>query len=567
MITLIDALTILTVDNLKGLLSHLPDPPRVTRKGDLIVAIKGCLSGTSLRSLWEGLDNVQKLAVSEALHSPGGVFRRNQFLAKYGQLPAFTTSPHGRSGVSYAPPTLLKLFLYWQDGGYRIPVDLLEPLKAFVPAPVPAELKTAGELPSCVGDEPLVIRQCEREAMLDLAVMLRLADQGRVQVSDKTSLPGAATFRLVSEKLSGCDFYSDPPKKSKGDQEIGPIKAFAWPVLLRASGLVQQGGSKLSLAPAGLKALGAAPAEVLRAIWKKWLKTTLLDEFSRINEIKGQKSKGRVMAAAAPRRAVISEALRECPVGEWVEVDAFSRYMQATGMIFQVTHDPQALYIIDRNYGSLGYDGSHGWNMLQLRYLLVLLFEYAATLGMIDVAYTPPEHARSDYRDLWGADDLAFLSRYDGLCYFRLTPLGAYCLDLCADYVPAPSQSNLRLSVLPSLTINVREGEMSPEEALALEAWANPGAEGCWRLDREKTIAAIERGLDVLDLKAFLEARDDQPLPETVEAFLKTSQKHGRALKMVGMALLIQCQNAETAETIATHKETAGLCLRAGECH
>ncbi len=30
---------------------------------------------------------------------------------------------------------------------------------------------------------------------------------------------------------------------------------------------------------------------------------------------------------------------------------------------------------------------------------------------------------------------------------------------------------------------------------------------------------------------------------------------------------LIECQDADTASLIATHKETAGLCLRAGDRH
>jgi hypothetical protein len=39
----------------------------------------------------------------------------------------------------------------------------------------------------------------------------------------------------------------------------------------------------------------------LRGLWNKWLKTTILEEFSRIDAIKGQASKGRVMTAVAPR--------------------------------------------------------------------------------------------------------------------------------------------------------------------------------------------------------------------------------------------------------------------------
>ncbi|WP_198386856.1 hypothetical protein [Burkholderia ubonensis] len=126
-----------------------------------------------------------------------------------------------------------------------------------------------------------------------------------------------------------------------------------------------------------------------------------------------------MMTAVAPRRSVINEMLRICPVGAWIDVDDLSRFMEAAGHTFEVTHDAWSLYIGESHYGSLGYDGCHGWSILQLRYLLCVLFEYAAALGIIDIAYIEPTGARHDYHQMWGTDELEFLSRYDGLTYFR----------------------------------------------------------------------------------------------------------------------------------------------------
>jgi hypothetical protein len=56
----------------------------------------------------------------------------------------------------------------------------------------------------------------------------------------------------------------------------------------------------------------------------------------------------------------------------------------------------------------------------QERSLLCLLFEYAAILGLVDVAFIPPAGARRDYHRLWGMDDLPFFSRYDGLMFCRI---------------------------------------------------------------------------------------------------------------------------------------------------
>ncbi|MFJ1260764.1 hypothetical protein [Cupriavidus sp. CuC1] len=563
--TLKEVLARLTNDQLKSLMRWLPDAARAGKKDELVREILRTLSGDGLHALWALLDETQRLAVAETMYATDGLFHDTRFRAKYGRLPDFTIKENGSRYSHYGPPTALGLFLYREDGGYSLPVDLCEQLRTLVPQPEPIRLNTIGTLPEMLGEDPLTVRSSERDAIVDLSVLLRLADQGKIQVSDKTSLPGATTLRLLTEKLVGGDFYAHQPKQDQRDQDIGPLKAFSWPLLLQAAGLVQRNGSKLALSTAGLKALTACPASVLRTIWRKWLKSGQFDEFSRIDIIKGQKSKGRVMTAAALRRAVINEILQRCPVGAWINVDDFSRFMQATGHTFDVTHDPWKLYIIDQQYGSLGYDGHNDWAILQFRYLLCFLFEYAATLGIIDVAYIDPSEARQDFSNVWGTDDLEFLSRYDGLVYFRLTPLGAYCLGISEDYTPTPIQLSVRLSVSPGLQVNVVGGHLSAEESLTLDTWSIEEAGKSWRLDRQKALDAIEKGHDIAELRAFLQARDDQPLPEKVESFIKTSQKQGKALRIIGTTLLIDCEDAETAAMIATRKETAGLCLRAGD--
>jgi len=90
---------------------------------------------------------------------------------------------------------------------------------------------------------------------------------------------------------------------------------------------------------------------------------------------------------------------------------------------------------------------------LQGRYTLCLLFEYAATLGLIYVAYIAPYYARSDYSSNWGGDQLEYLSRYDGLQYLRLTPLGAWCLGITEQYTAAEPEQGTVLRVLPTLEI------------------------------------------------------------------------------------------------------------------
>jgi hypothetical protein len=81
---------------------------------------------------------------------------------------------------------------------------------------------------------------------------------------------------------------------------------------------------------------------------------------------------------------------------------------------------------------------------------MLSLFFYAGTLPEELCtrlkAFVPEPEA--NFGDIWGTDDLSFFSRYDGLLYFRLNPLGAWCLDLRDAYqaVASPEAPLLTLS-------------------------------------------------------------------------------------------------------------------------
>lgn len=562
-ITFKDLLVRHTVADLKALMDHLPGADRVGLKDELIDRILLAMSGPELKAIFSRLDPMQQAAIAEAVHHPLGEYASQRFHAKYHAAPAFVIETKDAYGRADKKNSALCLFIHYVSELSRqmVPPDLQAQLKAFIPVPPSVTLESTDDSPC---EENLTTRMTEREALQELMVMLRTIDQERIQVSEKTALPSSATLRLITEKLVGGDFYPWIEKKDKWDQQVGPIKAFAWPMLLQAGGLAVRTGSRLVLSPQGIKALSAKPAEVLRGLWRKWLKTTIIDEFSRVDEIKGQSAKGRVMTAVAPRRAIIDDALRNCPIGRWIAVDDFSQFMRASDRVFAVTHNPWKLYLSERQYGSLGYEGSGGWNILQDRYILALLFEYAAALGLIDVAYFHPAGACDDFRSLWGTDEMTFLSRYDGLNDFRITALGAYVLGITEDYRPIAVPSTVKLSVLQSLRVNVTQGTLGVEEAHLLEIWAEQDSPGYWRLDQEKSLSATEKGYDILELKGFLESRDNMPLPDSVEAFIRQCERNGKALRVVGSAVLVECRDAETAGVIAAHKETGSLCQRSG---
>ena len=407
-------------------------------------------------------------------------------------------------------------------------------------------------------DAPSTVRCTEAEALANVGAVLRLCQTGKLTCSATTHRPSAATVRAVADVLVAGDFYPDDA-----------IAAFAWPLLLQAGGLARLDGTRLALTPRGRAALGRPASEVVRAIWERWPRHAPIDEFSRVEQIKGQKAAA-ALSAAGPRRAAAVAALEHCPPGEWIGVDALFSVLRRTEPRLTIARSERGLwklYIVDPEYGSLGYAGYHDWPVVEGRYVLTVLFEYAATLGLLDVEYVPPAHARDDFREMWGADWVDALSRYDGLQAVRLTPLGAYAAGLAPTYVPAaPVVPDRGLQVLANLDV-VALADLPHGDRLALDAFATRTADRVWALSTASLLAAVDAGRAPGELAAFLADRAANGLPPVVRTLIKDVETRVGQARDLGLRRVVECADAEVATLLERDRTLRGLCTRIGERH
>lgn len=355
------------------------------------------------------------------------------------------------------------------------------------------------------------------------------------------------------------DFYADEA-----------IAAFAWPLILQAGGLARLDGTTLRMTPKGRKALGQPAAEVIRGLWHRWVTHGVIDEFSRIEEIKGQRG-ANVLSAVRPRRQTVAAALSRCRVGEPIAVDELFSTMRRSGLNPTIERTERALwrlYLAEPRYGSLGYDGCHAWSLLQGRYTLAVLFEYAGTLGLLDLTYVDPDAARGDYRDLWGAYDLSALSRYDGLQEIRLNALGAYAVGLSHTYEPAAAgaASTKALKVLPNLDV-VATGEVDHAEALLLGSFAVQTSDRVWTLSAHSLLGALGSGRKLTELTEFLDQRTEHDLPGTLHSLVADVGRRGAALTDKGHLRVIECAEPAVAALIVHDRALGPLCQPIGDRH
>lgn len=566
--TLVESLYSLTVDALKWYASRLPGKAP-TRKAELIDAIVALLTDpTELGTLWQQLTPLQQQVVGEIVHRQQGIYDSVVITAKYRgasapRLPHY--SSYGYSSFGYGrkreePGAFDLLFCYLYDLGVYIARDVAALLRPLAPAPPPTTMPSHDDPPVELAakgkrwrsETPQVtITENEVAIFHDLTAALYLIHEGKATVGAATKLPTLATLRQLRQRLLAGDYFADDYQRA--DEAIRP---FALLLIVQAAKWAAPDpskGTKLTLTKAGQALLtGQLGAKQIRQAWEAWLKNTLLDELSRVKAIKGQQSRSARLTKPAERRATLNAVLAACPVNRWVVLDDFFRYMRAERQAPTIERaDYSSLYIgWSAEYGSLEYTGQGYWEAVIGTYLRAVLWEYAATLGLIEIAYTHPEESPRSFDDLYGMDDEPYLSRYDGLLGLRLTPLGAYALGLTDDYTPPESRANAAqpvLALLPNLDVVITDARrITPNDRAFLERLGPPQSQDVYRLGREQLLELIETGLSLQQIQTFLSNKTGQPaadFPQPVRVFFADLEQ--RLGRLHGGARMIVLQSAD----------------------
>ncbi len=401
------------------------------------------------------------------------------------------------------------------------------------------------------------LRLTEQDAQADVRAVLELCAAGKLRCSEQSGRPGSATIAVVASHLAHGDFYG-----------LDPIASFAWPLLVQAGGLAKIEGGRLRLNSKGRAALSEPPENVIRGLWQRWLTHAVIDEFSRVEAVKGQRVRN-VLTAAKPRREIVAKALATCPRDDWVGVDALFRTMRRGRIGPTVVRNDMALwklYLVDPQYGSFGYDGYYRWEMLEGRYTLAVVFEYAATLGLVDVDYVHPSGARDDFHDNWGGEDMDALSRYDGLRAIRLTALGSYVLGLTGAYQSPVVADAAALYVLANLDV-VATGTLASGDELLLSAYAERTGDRMWSFSAKSLLDALDVGRDLGELTGFLTRCAKTELPSALTTLVQDVTRRSGQLADLGHVRLIECTDPAVAALIANDRTLRSLCRPLGESH
>ena len=561
-------------ETLKPLLNFVPGASsKVTRKGDMIQHIKqALLSDDGLRRQWNQLSALEQAALAAAVHNPQtpGVLDSRAFKATHGKLPLrFAGEREYGFGYNQREPQRIAMFF---SKLYEAPQELVSRLHAFVPAPEPHRVQTVDPLPATIAakkwgktrEVTVALVETEEAVFRDLSALLSLVKAGQLKVGDKTGLPGLAAIKQLNGLLTVSDYYP-LASDARADDAIRP---FGFIMLSQLAKLTQPSGALLKLTTAGERWLKQSAPSDLRAAFERWLKATGYDELRRISNIKGQQARGQALTAPAGRRKAIVDALRGCPVGQWIPIEEFFKWVQISGNHFEVERgDHSRFYCFDSMYGYLNDASSDTyWRVVQAQYILVLLFEYLAAWGVVDVAYVGAGDKRFEVEWLYGYDDEDCFSRYDGLQFIRLTALGAYLIGQSDRYEARVKLHEPLWKVLPNQQVVITHRERAtPHQRLTLERFSARVSEDVYQLAAEQLLELFESGLmSESEVVEFLQQHSETELPQVVTTLLTDVAERSRKVAEVGEATLFTVQDEALALQLAHDRVLKEFCQLMG---
>ncbi len=540
-----------TSDQLKEYVKLLGGNTSITRKGDRIAFIcQQMLNRDSLAKAWEQLGQISQRAVSAAYHN-GGEFNVAAFVNQYGELPPRPDQNARYWGLLYQTPILFDLFV---DRIQLLIAQDLMPLLEDLALPVERfELAGVATIPEVAEQEgfssPVIRVETELIGRTDLLAYLRMVELGHVKFSGTNHRLTAASVHKVADNLLDGDFRDFPEKITRRTT----IRPFGLDVFTQEAGLVSRSGT---LTQTGREYLKTQAPDVLLPAFEKWSGANGFDELQRITHLGGLGSKKTRMTRPGFRRERVIEALSWCPVDTWISILDFCRAFIIWDFDFEVEETGYSnLYVGSSYYGSLS--GTSYWDVTKGLFINVIIWEYLATLGAVDIAFAEDEYFTViDTRYLYIDEPI---SQYDSLLYFRINPWGAFLLGQAGEYISREPEENNLFRIDDDRRVHLL-GDCPPAERLQLEALAEQIDEQTYQLDTVKVLTAVEGGQSLEQISTYLKANHQGDLPSSTADWLAMFQRNQGAFRQGGETTLIQLKQPSLKDLIAGDIALSKIC-------
>ena len=277
-------------------------------------------------------------------------------------------------------------------------------------------------------------------------------------------------------------------------------------------------------------------------------KGDIIAECFRISSSKLKFSRSRHNLSSA-RREIVS-MLKECPVNVWIDFTQLSKELRKSNTgLFAAVGD---VMIRDDYYNS--YYDRPDWDSFEHCAISVILQEYLATLGAVDVLVEEVSH--SDYEQY---------SMYE-TAYFRITDLGAYLFGITDSYVEkqlhGPSADEKGFIVQPNFDILIPNGKDRMQHELFFDRFAEKVTDDAeisvYKLDFKCIVKAVNLGLYIREICSYCEIFSSVPVPDNVKTAFDEWEAQSKRLRIRTVSIL-ESDDAILLEEIKNYRGMGAL--------
>ncbi|WP_135556896.1 hypothetical protein [Paenibacillus cymbidii] len=375
-------------------------------KDEMVAALEAFYGNEeTIVSLWRRLTDFEKDLMETFIRCGQSLDYEDltQLLARHGKTQerhrSFSPIPLGL----LAPESPARLFFI----GLTIPPSLEAIVTKLMP---PLEVLLTGVDEGAVRSETDYVQVLGDDFAGDMNVMITMANSTKLRTTKSGGLPTKAAALQWNRAFAHPEPFL-PSWRSADDMWTieDTTRLYGMAQLLMAADVLRNNTGVMAVGSQASAFLQADPIGRCRLLLGAYVNTCAIQELHRIPEVKARPERPGSMKRC---RETIIACLAHCPVGEWIDSDELIDYIRRSDKGFLVretgpipTYDPNV-----REY----YDGMYDWRQLEGRFVEVVLLEYLAALGIVDVAAN-------------AATDGTGIEIYR-LRYIRLTAFGAFIL-------------------------------------------------------------------------------------------------------------------------------------------
>jgi len=411
-------------------------------------------------------------------------------------------SPLNGFFVDGAVPPLFKAYLEKVTPPY---------VRRFLPCEIMGDIEDYGEISG-------------REARYrDFDMLLSFVNNNNAAVTKAGGYIGKAALIKFHKTVGYDDLFRGEANSIEEIRNAGETSvSFGMTQLLRCAKVLDIVKDKFVPGDNAAKYAGLSMPAKARFLYEAYIRHGggIIDECARIFAAKLKFSRS-VYNLSGARRVIVSY-LKECPVNEWIDFKQLSKELRkAEKDLFEAVG---SVLIRDDYYNS--YYDSPGWDDFEHCAVSVVLLEYLATLGAVDVLARVTSHSDYDY----GSEG------YE-VSYFRVTDLGAYLFGITETYEPkdsvSVSEGQKGFIVQPNFDVVIPNGNDRMKHELFFDRFAektvNDEAVSVYKLDFYGMARALNIGLYIREIGDYCEAFSSQPVPDNVKtAFSEWENQSGR---------------------------------------